>query len=259
LARSAVKAGSAPASADRTARALAAALTLAASDDPRITNVAAWKTGLARLPDAEQTRNVILPDNAVRAVVAAAHQIDPAFGLFVELAAVTGARASQLLRVEVRDLQDTGKAPRLMVPTSRKGRRRKTERRPLPIPPALAATLRRAVADRVGDAPLLLRSDGSRWRHLDLDLFRKAAAKTGLEASVTPYALRHSSIVRALIAGAPLRVVAASHDTSVAMIEKNYSRHIIGDPSDALMRRAMLDIAAPAPGNVVVPIGGRKS
>lgn len=251
-----VKGGLAPATADRTARALKAALTLAANDDPRITNAAAWRIGLARLPDAEQARNVILPDKAIRDVVNAAHEIDVAFGLFVELAATTGARASQLLRVEVRDLQDAGKAPRLMVPTSRKGRRRKTERRPLPIPPALARALRKAAGDRPKDAPLLLRTDGLPWPLLDLDLFRQATAKADLDPSVTPYSLRHSSIVRALLAGVPTRVVAATHDTSVEMIEKTYSRYIVGDPSDALVRRAMLDMSAPTAPNVV-PIAGR--
>jgi integrase len=252
-----VKNGMAPASADRTARALAAALSLAAKDDPRIINAAAWKTGLARLPDAEQSRHdVILTDRAVRAVVVAAYGIDQAFGLFVELAAVTGARASQLLRVEVCDLQD-GTAPRLLVPTSRKGRRRQTERRPLPIPPTLAQALRRAALDRPRNTPLLLRADGSRWPALDLVMFRRAAKQAGLDPDVTPYSLRHSSIVRQLIAGVPLRLVAAGHDTSTAIIERNYSRHIIGDPSDALTRRAMLDLAMPEPADNVVPIAGR--
>jgi hypothetical protein len=39
-------------------------------------------------------------------------------------------------------------------------------------------------------------------------------------------ALRHSSIVRQLLVGLPVRVVAANHDTSVIMIERTYSRHI---------------------------------
>jgi hypothetical protein len=250
-----VKAGMQPASADRTARALKAALSLAAKDDKRIINAAAWRD-LERLPDAETARNVILPDETVRAVVAAAYEFDPAYGLFVELAAVTGSRESQLLRVEVCDLQD-GPAPRLMVPASRKGRRRKTERRPLPIAPALATALRQAAAGRPDDAPLLLCADGSRWRRLDL-IFRQVAALAGLDASITCYALRHSSIVRQLVAGVPVRLVAASHDTSVAMIEKTYSRYIIGDPSDAITRLAMLDLASPATAPNIVPIG-RKS
>ena len=245
-----VKAGMKPASADRTARALKAALTLAATDDPRITNTAAWKTGLTRLPDAEESRNVILPDPVVGAIVTAAYSMIGAdYGLFVETVAITGARESQINRLEVRDLQFDPVAPRLMMPTSRKGRRRRVERRPLPVAgepgSETAAGGRRSSR---GSAPLLAKTP-----RRDL-LFRTVAASVGLDPSVTAYALRHSSIVRALLAGAPARLVAASHDTSVAMLEKTYSRHIIGDPSDAIMRRAMLDLAAPAPANVV-PIG----
>ena len=60
-----------------------------------------------------------------------------------------------------------------------------------------------------------------------------------------PYSLRHCSIVRQLLAGIPTRVVASHHDTSVLRIEKNYSRHIIGDPSDAMVRRTLLDMEEP--------------
>ena len=48
--------------------------------------------------------------------------------------------------------------------------------------------------------------------------------------------LRHSSVVRQLIAGVPIRVVAVNHDTSIAMLEKTYSRYI-GDYSDVPVRR----------------------
>ena len=60
-------------------------------------------------------------------------------------------------------------------------------------------------------------------------------------AEVTQYALRHSPIVRQLLRGVPTRIVAAQHDAWVAMIEKNYSRYIIGDPSEALTRATLLD------------------
>ena len=49
------------------------------------------------------------------------------------------------------------------------------------------------------------------------------------------------SITRQLLRGVPIRVVAASHDTSVPMIEKSYSA-TIGDHSDALYRNALLDL-----------------
>ena len=62
---------------------------------------------------------------------------------------------------------------------------------------------------------------------------------------MTIYALRHSAIVRALLANVPIRVVASTHDSSVLMIEKTYSRFIT-DHSDALSRRALLETAARA-------------
>jgi integrase len=235
-----VKAGLTPAAADRTARVLKAALNLGAADDPRILNSAAWKTGLKRLPAAEVARrNVILTDKVVRELVGAAYAQDPAFGLFVETAAVTGARTSQLLRLEVGDLQ--GKdllAPSLSMPSSRKGRHRRIERRPVPISIGLAAALRQATGELPADAPLL-----RRFPHPDR-LFRDVAKRAGLDPSITLYAFRHSSIVRALLANVPVRVVATLHDTSVAMIEQHYSR-FIADHADEISRRGVLDISRP--------------
>ena len=57
------------------------------------------------------------------------------------------------------------------------------------------------------------------------------------------YALRHSSIVRGLRAGLPVRLVAALHDTSSEMIEAHYSAHII-DATEELARRAALALTA---------------
>ena len=57
------------------------------------------------------------------------------------------------------------------------------------------------------------------------------------------YALRHSNIVRQILGGVPLRVVAVNHDTSVGMLERTYSRYI-GDHADALARVALLDTTA---------------
>jgi hypothetical protein len=54
--------------------------------------------------------------------------------------------------------------------------------------------------------------------------------------------LRHSAIVRSLLAGVPVRVTAANADTSIKMIERTYSRYI-GDHSDEIARRALLDPA----------------
>jgi hypothetical protein len=70
---------------------------------------------------------------------------------------------------------------------------------------------------------------------------------------VTLYALRHSSIVRQLLAGVPTRVVASHHDTSVVMIERTYSKYIL-DHSDALVRRGLLDVERPPAGDNVLTL-----
>jgi hypothetical protein len=56
--------------------------------------------------------------------------------------------------------------------------------------------------------------------------------------------------VRQLLANTPIRVVASLHDTSVAMIERTYSKFIT-DHSDALSRRTLLDTTRLVGENVV--------
>jgi integrase len=225
---------------NRTCTALKAALNLAADQDDRIMNRRAWEVGLASIPDAEQSRNVILPDDTVRKLITEAYKHSLQFGLLVEVAAVTGARVSQLARLEVQDLQDS-EAPRLMMPVSRKGKGTKGAlRRPVPIPLPLAGRLH--AVDRLTTEPLLTKPSGARWSKSDHSrLFTRAAERCGLDpAEVTMYALRHSSVVRQLLGGVPIRVVAVNHDTSIAMLERTYSRYI-GDHTDALSRAALLD------------------
>ena len=61
-------------------------------------------------------------------------------------------------------------------------------------------------------------------------------------SDITIYSLRHSSIARQILRGVPIRVVAVMHDTSVAMIEKNYSA-LLADHSDAITRAALIELA----------------
>src|SRR6516162_7656654 len=243
--------GLAPGTVNRTKTGLRAALELAAAHDPRIANQRAWKVGLAALPDAHIARNVILTDEEVRRIIAAAYERDRALGVLAEVAAVTGARLSQLARLEVSDLQADGPELRLLMPLSAKGRRRdkRHERRPVPITAALAALLKREAAGRPSEAPLLLRDNGQRWghgrrRHHRND-FRAVVEAAGLDPDVvTLSALRHSSIVRMLVNNVPIRVVAAAHDTSSKMIEATYSKHI-SEFTDRLARAALLQIEQP--------------
>jgi integrase len=245
-----------PASVDRTMTALRAALNLAAEDDDRITNRKAWEDGLRAIGGAGESRNIILSDQDVRAVVGAAYRDSEEFGLLVELAAVTGGRPSQLLRLRGEDVQadftviidpDTKtkkRQPRLMMPVSRKGHGKKEiTHRPVPISESLAERLRGR------EGALLLRPDGLTWDNTNLPRRFDGAIKgvklnpTPSTAKVTIYALRHTSIVRQLLANVPIRVVATLHDTSVAMIERNYSKYI-ADHADDLTRPTLLETMA---------------
>ena len=149
------------------------------------------------------------------------------------------------------------------MPLSAKGRRRdkRHERRPVPITRAMASVLKQEAAGRPSEAPLLLRSNGERWghgrrRHHRND-FRVVVEAAGLDPDiVTLSALRHSSIVRMLLANTPIRIVATLHDTSIKMIERTYSRHI-AEHTDALARRGLLDITPPGAHNVLALPGRR--
>jgi integrase len=242
-------------SVNRLCKSLKAALNLAASHDDRITNAKAWRTGLAALPEADDTEsNLVLSDEQRRAVIASAYAISDEFGLYVETHAATGARTSQLGLLDVSDLY-AGAEPKLMVPSSLKGRNRRARtKKPMPISTGLAQRLKQAAAGHDADQPLLLNPDGERWHaRQHRRMFIEAAQAARLPDGATMYCLRHTAITRALLAGVPVRLVASSFDTSVAMIEKTYSK-FIADHGDAQMRRALFDVDAPVAGNVVVPM-----
>src|ERR1051326_2100129 len=148
--RDGLAAALAPATVNRTCTGLKAALNLVAADpEQRIGNRQAWETGLATIPDAEESRNVILSEEVIRRLIDEAHKHSAEFGLLVDVAAVTGARISQLARLKVQDLQADRVDARLMMPSSKKGRgRKKVLQRPAPIPIDLAKRLAAAAADR---------------------------------------------------------------------------------------------------------------
>lgn len=246
-----------PATIDRTNRVLKAALNLTAQNDERITR-RPWKTALKAIGGEEAgARNVILDEADRRTLRGAAYRDSDEFGLLIDVLDETGARPSQVVRLAAEDVQAdfidrrTGRRqPRLMVPVSRKGSGTKKARSiPVPITPELAGRLK----GRSG--VLLKRANGTPWAEVNLaHCFADAMEGVTFNNSskVTMYALRHTSIVRQLLAGVPTRVVAALHDTSVTMVEKNYSA-FIGDHVDDMVRATL-----PRPAEVV-PLGDRRA
>jgi integrase len=248
----------AAATVNRTMVCLHAALEAAADGDPRIIR-RPWRTALRRLPDATNVRRVVKPDGDIRKIAAACYEVDRQLGILCEVLGTCGMRLSQASRLTVADLQ-AGPNPRLLVPKSGKGNlRKRNERMAVPIPASLAALLQQQAANRPPDAPLLCKSDGTKWQHTNdadhRELFRAAVARAGFDPDeITTYCFRHSSIVRQLIANVPIRIVAATHDTSVGQIERCYSRYVT-DHSDALTRAALIDLSTPATGSNIVPLG----
>jgi integrase len=230
----------APASVNRVCNALRASLNLAADNAKGSVNRGPWEIGLKAIPDSMESRNVVLPESHIRRLILEAPKESEEFGLFVEVAAVTGARPSQIARLLVRDL----KGDKLEMPSSKKGRgTKKILRREVPIPAALAGRLRAATRSKQQDAVLLTKPSGQAWSRSDHSrLFTRTVRRANLDPNeVTIYALRHSSITRQLTAAVPIRIVAALHDTSVGMIERTYSqgidRHV-----DQIVRGTLLDV-----------------
>ena len=256
--------GVAPATINRTRAGLRAALELAASLDDRITNRNAFRSGLKGLPGGKNARRVVLPDADVLRIVEAAYQENRAFGILIEVLAQTGARVSQAARLRCADLQADRADPRLLMPTSYKGRGQKEKQQqvPAPITAILAALLVELKGDRPDDAPLLSKSDGSRWlatnKSEQWGIFREVAERAGFDPDViTCYALRHSSICRALLNGVPVSVVARLHDTSSREIEAHYAAYILDVAGDALSRKGLLRPEATSADNVV-PLSAHK-
>jgi integrase len=197
--------------------------------------------------------NQILDDDMIRAIIEEAYAIDEDLGLLVLVLAATGARFSQLKRMKIRDAQLSLR--RLLVPKSRKGRNKVSGFTPVRIGADVIEALQPFVRGRRADEPLFCR-----WRHIQVgpatwqrdsrgawttasEMLRPwttICEKLGLEG-IVPYALRHSSIVRGIASGLPIRLVAAMHDTSVAMIEKHYSRWI-ADGLEELAAQAIVPL-----------------
>src|SRR5262249_41344235 len=254
-----------PATINRTRAGLRAALELAATLDPRITNREAFRVGLKGLRHTKTARRAVLPDADVLRIVQAAYEHDRAFGILIEVLAQTGARISQVARLKCGDLQADGPDPRLLMPTSYKGRGQKERQQvPVPIPDSLAELLKELRGDRPHDAPLLHKSDGGRWLEINKsehwNLFRAVAERAGFDPDViTSYALRHSSICRALLKGVPVSIVARLHDTSTREIEAHYAAYILDVAGDVLSRKGLLPPEATSTADNVVPLPGRRS
>ncbi|MGO3928153.1 tyrosine-type recombinase/integrase [Rhodopseudomonas pseudopalustris] len=210
--------------------------------------------------DLDEGRMQLLTDLQVCDLVEAAFKTDDDFGHLVLIAASTGARYSQIVRLTVADVQIH--RARIMMPGARKGRKRRA-RAPAAVPvsadvverlgPILIGRsgheplLRRWVMKRVGGAEGWTRDRRRPWGPAFevRNMWEKTITAAGVLDDTIMYAFRHSSIVRGLIAGLPVRLVAALHDTSIRMIEEHYSAYIVDMTEDLARRHAISIVGRP--------------
>ncbi len=250
-----------PGSRVRTMNDLKAALNLAHRSlrkrlPPDFAETVRWGLACDKVIPAVPTRareNQILSDETVRDIVEAAANFDEDgdVGRMVLLLAATGARFSQVQRIYVGDVQVD--RSRIFMPTSRKGRGKSEAPYPVQVGQDVLIALRPVLGGREPGEPLLCRWRMKQTKKLTwvrdyrgawtsaaemTRQWRAICTSLGLK-NVVPYALRHSSIVRAIRAGLPIRLVAAMHDTSVSMIERHYARYIV-DGLEELAAKAVV-------------------
>jgi len=245
----------------RTFKCAKAALALCARRDKRISveRQQEWRDALAALPPGDEDEDApraVPTDAEVVALIGAAHRLAPALGALVEMLACTGTRYSQAVKIKIADLDADDDEPSVFMPASRKGHRRKVlTGRAVPIPMSLAAKLKRMAGGRPVTERLLLMSAGTPWPLKTPNWselhgpFATVAAEIG-RPDITPYSLRHWSIIRDIVSGHSLQQIAEKHDTSPAIISRHYAREIAKRSSEAakLARATLFDPAAqPAP------------
>lgn len=215
--------------------------------------------GTKAIEATSNARRQLLTDEQIRDAIKAAFEVDDSgdFGRLVLVLATTGARHSQVSRLNIVDLQPA--LGRVMVPGSRKGRSRR-EKPPVAVPLSndVISQLLPVIEGRGLDEPLLERwafkktgrktcerAGRRRWGPAyEVDVWwPKVVKRAELPVGTVMYALRHSSIVRGLRGLLPVRLVAALHDTSVEMIEQHYAAFIV-DVTEDLARRAMLSTSS---------------
>jgi len=208
--------------ANRNLSILKAALNLAYYDDIVGTD-AAWRRVKA-FEDVGTARKIILDDKQIRSLM------EKASGGFRDLCRsglLTGARYGELIQAKVRDFDPKEGTIHLDG---------KTGPRTTFLNDDAVAHFKQLSKGKLPKAYLHTRDDGTPWaRSHQQRPMQDAVRAAKLPAETTFYALRHTHISRALLAGVNVQVVAENCGTSVRMIEKHYGKFLNAD------RRAMFN------------------
>lgn len=163
----------------------------------------------------------------------------------VQAALITGARYGELCQLDVRDFQaDSGT---LFIRDSKSGKPRH-----IILNDEGASYFKRLALGRLLDAPLIARSDGTRWeRDHQHRPFKEAVKAASLDPGFTFHELRHTWASLTVMAGAPLIVVASNlghRDTR--MVERHYG-HLTDSYIAETIRQTAPSFGLDEPANVV--------
>lgn len=154
-----------------------------------------------------------------------------AFRDLAEAALLTGARYGELRQLVAGDFDRGRKALSI-----RKG---KTGARTVPLSNAAVTLFARLAKNKLPAAQLLVKDDGTPWKHSDQDEPMRDAAKAAkLPKGTVFYTLRHTFIASAIAGEMDIYTVAKITGTSVRMIEEHYGKLLQDDARERLNRIA---------------------
>ena len=204
---------------NRDMTALRAALNLALKNG-EVTDDRAWRAKLKPVKNADRARYVYLTPDQQRALIAKAA---PDLALFLRALSLLPLRPGAVAGLQVRNFNRQMQS--IVIGKDKNG-----ADRTIILPPATAALFSEQTKGKLPLAPIFARAGGKAW---DKDAWkgpvREAVTAAKLPASITAYAMRHSTITDLVVVHKlPTLTVAQLSGTSVAMIERHYG-HLASD------------------------------
>ena len=208
---------------------LRSALNLAYKDG-LVTSDFAWKGKLLPIKNADRKRDTYLDRDQRRLLIKACPND---LAEFVKFSCLIPLRCGAIASLKVSNYDK--QLNTLMVGKDKSGQDRK-----ISLPPNIVSFLNEKIKDKLPQAPLLARSNGSFW---DKDSWKypikDAVTDAKLPETVTMYTIRHSVITDLIHGGLDTLTVAQLSGTSILMIEKHYGHLTQEHAKEALSRLAI--------------------
>lgn len=174
---------------------------------------AAWQEALKPIKNADKQRNLYLSLNQRRRLLE--HTSKDALP-FVKALCLLPLRPGAMSALSVGDFDKRKRE--LLIGKDKSGKPRR-----IIVPQGVTELLSEQTKDKLPNAALFSRSNGTRWSKESWNKpIAAAVINGGLESGVTAYTLRHSVITDLVNSGLAILTVAQISDTSVEMIERHY-------------------------------------